>query len=257
MSVLTSTRSSHSSADAADTGVADLGPKTQKTLNGARRQFAEIYAAPLALNTYLTIGIVIAILFAGGLLALVFRMQNRLANAKPLVIRIDDVGRAQAISYDAAAAFRLQDREARHFLTRFVILHYTRLRATLQRDYPDSLYFLSDRVPETGGASLLQVTMGEQERSRFVQRYLTDPTLEEVDVEVKNVTLPDLAGPIYRASVDFERRYYAPGSRVPLRTETWVAQVQFRLRENVPNTFVPVNPLGFEIESLRADQAFH
>lgn len=257
MSSLTSTPSSPSSVDHAAPTVADFGPTATKTLDGARRQFAEIYAGPLMLNTYLAIGIVVAILFSAGLMVLNFRTQAMFANVKPLIIRIDEVGRAQAISYDAAAAFRLQDREARHFLTRFVVLHYTRLRATIKRDFPDSLYFLSDRIPEIGGASLLQITMAEQERARIVQRYLTDPTLEEVDVEVKNVTLPELTPPVYRASVDFEKRYYAAGSREPVRSETWVAQIQFRLRESVPNTFIPVNPLGFEIESLRVDQAFH
>ena len=38
--------------------------------------------------------------------------------------------------------------------------------------------------------------------------------------------------------------------------ETYVAQVDFALRDHVPNEFVRVNPLGLEIGYFRLDQAF-
>ena len=36
----------------------------------------------------------------------------------------------------------------------------------------------------------------------------------------------------------------------------YVAQVDFVLREHVPNEFVRVNPLGLQVEYFRVDQAF-
>ena len=65
---------------------------------------------------------------------------------KPLVIRIDDVGRAEAVQYDASR-YQPQPPELRYFLTQFVVKHFSRLRATVQREYPDSLLFLEPRWP--------------------------------------------------------------------------------------------------------------
>jgi hypothetical protein len=102
----------------------------------ATRQFVELYGAPLLLNRYLTIALALTILLAAGLLVLNFRTQSRYANLKPLVIRINEVGRAEAVDYDAAT-YRPQAPELRYFLTRFVVTHFSRLRAAVQRDYPD------------------------------------------------------------------------------------------------------------------------
>ena len=80
-------------------GVADLHPKT---IENARRQFVELYGSALVLNTYLKIALLLVSLMAVGLLLLNFRTQAKYATVKPLVIRIDDVGRAEAVAYDAA-----------------------------------------------------------------------------------------------------------------------------------------------------------
>lgn len=50
--------------------------------------------------------------------------------------------------------------------------------------------------------------------------------------------------------------YYAPGTRNERRRETHVAQLQFALRDRVPNAFVRVNPLGLQVAYFRVDQAF-
>src|SRR5260370_26070461 len=118
--------------------VADLNPKT---LENAKRQFVELYGSALVMNTYLKIALVLLSLVALGLLALNFRTASKYANVKPLVIRIDQVGRAAAVAYDATT-YRPQAPELRYFLTRSVALHFSRLRGTIQRDYPDSLFFL-------------------------------------------------------------------------------------------------------------------
>ena len=65
-------------------------------------------------------------LLALGLLVLNFRTQAKYANVKPLVVRIDDVGRAEAVAYDAAT-YQPQAPELRYFLTQFVVKHFSRL----------------------------------------------------------------------------------------------------------------------------------
>ena len=78
--------------------VADINPKT---LENAKRQFVELYGSALVMNTYLKIALVLVSVVALGLLALNFHTAAKYAHVKPLVIRIDDVGRAEAVQYDA------------------------------------------------------------------------------------------------------------------------------------------------------------
>src|SRR6266498_3937336 len=179
--------------------VADLNTKTPEN---AKRQFVELYGAPLLLNRYLKIALVITLVFAASLVVLNFRTQARYAHLKPLVIRINEVGRAEAVDYDAAT-YRPQTPELRYFLTRFVVTHFSRLRATIQRDYPDSLFFLD--------SALANATMAHNEQTREIELFLTNPSADDVDVTVKNVTLTELTAAPYRAAIDFEKSFYNQG----------------------------------------------
>src|SRR5215813_10144393 len=156
--------------------VADVNPKT---LENAKRQFVELYGSALVMNTYLKIALVLVSLVALGLLALNFRTVSKYASVKPLVIRIDAVGRAEAVAYDATT-YKPQAPELRYFLTRFVALHFSRLRATIQRDYPDSLFFLDP--------ALADATIAQNEQSRSLETFLTNPGADEVDILVQNVS---------------------------------------------------------------------
>jgi type IV secretory pathway TrbF-like protein len=224
--------------------VADLNPKT---IENAKRQFVELYGSALVMNTYLKIALLLACLLALGLLVLNFRMQAAAANVKPLVVRIDDVGRAEAVQYDASA-YRPQAPELRYFLTQFVVKHFSRIRPTLQREYPDSLFFLNP--------ALADATIAQNDQSRVLEMFVTNPTADEIEVSVQNVSLSELATPPFKAAVTFQKVYYTPGTRSERNRETYVAQVDFVLREHVPNEFVRVNPLGLQIEYFRVDQAF-
>jgi len=223
--------------------VADVNPKT---LENAKRQFVELYGSALVMNTYLKIALVLTSLVALGLVALNFRTAAKAANVKPLVIRIDSVGRAEAVTYDATT-YKPEGPELRYFLTRFVALHFSRLRATIRRDYPDSLFFLDP--------ALADATIAQNDKSRVIESFLTNASGDEVDVDVKNVTFSNLSTP-YKASVDFDKRYFAPGTRQERKRETYVAQIDFVLRDAVPNGFIRVNPLGLQITYFRVDQAF-
>jgi type IV secretory pathway TrbF-like protein len=224
--------------------VADLNPKT---LENAKRQFVELYGSALVMNTYLKIALLLISLLALGLLALNFRTQAKYANVKPLVVRIDDVGRAEAVQYDAST-YRPQAPELRYFLTQFVVKHFSRMRATVQRDYADSLFFLDP--------ALADATIAQNEQSRALETFLTNPSSEETDIAVQNVSLSELAKSPYKASVSFQKLLYAPGTRTERARETYIADVDFVMRDHVPNEFVRVNPLGLQITYFRVDQAF-
>jgi len=224
--------------------VADLN---QKTPENAKRQFVELYGSALVMNTYLKIALLLVGVVAVGLVALNFRTQANYAHVKPLVIRIDEVGRAEAVAYDAST-YRPQAPELRYFLTRFVATHFSRLRATVQREYPDSLFFLDSRLGDA--------TIAANDQTRVIETFLTNASADEIDIEVKNVTFAELGKPPYKAAVDFEMRYFASGTRQERRRETYIAQIDFVLRDSVPNAFVRVNPLGLQITHFRVDQAF-
>jgi type IV secretory pathway TrbF-like protein len=224
--------------------VADLNPKT---FENAKRQFVEMYGSALVMNTYLKIALLLISLLALGLLGLNFRTQAKYANLKPLVVRIDDVGRAEAVQYDASA-YRPQAPELRYFLTQFVVKHFSRIRATIQREYSDSLFFLAP--------ALADATIAQNDQSRAMETFLASPSADEIDIAVQNVSLSELTKAPYKASVSFQKILYTPGTRAERSRETYVADIDFVMRDHVPNEFVRVNPLGVQITYFRVDQAF-
>ncbi len=224
--------------------VGDIAPKS---LDSAKRQFVEVYGSALVLNTYLKIALVLVSLVALGLIGLNLYTTSRYAQIKPLVIRIDDVGRAEAVAYDATS-YVPQPPELRYFLTQFVVKHFSRIRATVQREYPDSLLFLEP--------TLADATIAQNDQSRTLETFMTTPSADEVDVVVQNVSLSELTTAPFKAAVTFQKVFYTPGTRHERARETYVAQIDFALRDHVPNEFVRVNPLGLQIAYFRVDQAF-
>ena len=226
------------------TTTADLNPKT---MEGAKRQFVELYGSALVTNTYLRIALALVSLVAVGLVGLNVYTVSRYSDVKPLVIRIDEVGRAEAVQYDATG-YHPQPQELRYFLTQFIVKHFSRLRATVQREYPDSLFFLEP--------SLADATISQNEQSRVLETFMINPSADEIDIAVQNVSLTDLAQAPHKASVSFQKLLYAPGTRQERARQTFIAQIDFSLRDRVPNEFVRVNPLGLQISYFRVDQAF-
>ena len=84
----------------------------------------------------------------------------------------------------------------------------------------------------------------------------TDRAIDEVDIVVQNVSLTELAQAPHKASVTFQKLLYAPGTRQERARQTFIAQIDFTLRDRVPNEFVRVNPLGLQVSYFRVDQAF-
>ena len=224
--------------------VGDLNPKT---IENAKRQFVEVYGSALVMNTYLKLALLLVSLLSLGLLALNYRTQAGAAELKPLVVRIDEVGRAEAVQYDASA-YTPQAPELRYFLTQFIVKHFSRVRATVQREYPDSLFFLAPQLTDA--------TIAHDQQTRAIETFLTNPSADEVDIVVQNVSLSQLSAPPFQAAVTFQKVLYSPGTLTERSRQTHVAQIDFVLRDQVPNEFVRVNPLGLQIAYFRVDQAF-
>src|SRR5437016_2401074 len=168
-------------------------------LEDAKRQYVELFGSALVMNTYLKIALLCVSLVALGLLLLNFRTQAKFANLKPLVIRIDEVGRAQAVQYDTLT-YRPQGQapELKYFLVQFVTKHFARLRATVKQQYAESLYFLD--------APLADATIAQDQRDHMIDGFLTG-SADETEIQVRNVTLDDLKATPYKAVVEFEKTY--------------------------------------------------
>jgi type IV secretory pathway TrbF-like protein len=217
-------------------------------IEDAKRQYVELFGSALVMNTYLKIALLCVSLVALGLLLLNFHTQRQYANVKPLVIRIDDIGRAQAVQYDTLTYTpQGQAPELKYFLVQFVTKHFARMRATVKQQYAESLYFLD--------APLADATIAQDQRDHVIDGFLTG-TADETEIQVRNVTLDDLKAPPYKAVVEFEKASIGYGNRQERSRETHVAQITFVLRGQIPNAVIPVNPLGLTITYFRVDQAF-
>lgn len=226
----------------------DTAPYRLPPLMDAKRQYVELFGSALVLNTYLKIALLCVSLIALGLLGLNFRTVQKYEHLKPLVVRIDEVGRAQAVQYDDLS-YRPQGQapELKYFLTQFITKHFARIRSTVKQQYSESLFYLD--------AGLADATIAQHQRDHAIETFLAG-TDDEVEVVVRNVALDDLKASPYKASVDFEKVSYGLGNRQERKRETFVAQFTFVLRDQIPNAMVLVNPLGLTITYFRVDQAF-
>ena len=87
----------------------------------AKRLYLESYGDPMVTNTYLKIALVLISLVAVGLALVDLKTVRTFQNFRPLVIRIDDLGRAEAINYHNLE-YKPQDAEAKYFLSEFCAL---------------------------------------------------------------------------------------------------------------------------------------
>lgn len=212
----------------------------------AQRHYVEMFGSALTWNTYLKIVVFLLLLLVCGLVGLSWWTTQRYADLRPLVIRIDEVGRAAAIQYDALT-YAPREPELKYFLTEFVTLHYARRRPAVKENYPRSLLFLD--------ATLAEALISADTRTHTLDKFLTDGS-DEIDVEVNNVTLSELRNPPFKAAVDITKIYYAPGGYDERRREAAIVQLEFKLRDTVPAKLIPVNPLGLTVTYLREDAAF-
>ena len=215
-----------------------------KDANAAQQQYVEQFGSILVTNTYLKIALLALSLVCVALVALNIQTYRAFRYVKPLVIRINEVGRAEALKFDTFE-YQPQEAEIRYFLIDFVQRHYSRVRATLKENYARSLYFLDGRLAD----AVIEVNKKTNAIETFLAR-----SSEEIDIQVNNVSIEDLRTPPYKATVDFEKTYRSAGQET--KREKYIAHFVFVVKDKVPNAMIPVNPLGLTITYFREDQAF-
>jgi len=216
-----------------------------KDLKAARSHFLELYGSVDVMNMYLKIAVLCLSLVCVGLIALNIKTNANFRDLRPIVVGIDPQGRPQVLPYESVQ-YHPQEKEIKYFLIEFVQRHYSRMRAILKEDYARSLYFLE--------AQLADSLIASDKNSKAIESFLAGQG-EENDVKITNVAIEDLRTSPYHATVDFEKVYYGTGHQES-RREKYVANFVFIIKDRVPNSFIPVNPLGMTITYFREDQAF-
>ena len=209
----------------------------------AGREYAEIWADVVQANRKLrTILIFLSASIVLGVLILL-----RLAGAeppKPIVVRVDEVGRAEALAYEAATAQADPlDPTTKYFLNRFVADFHSRRRATVEEQWTRSLRFLSTQLANAAfardGAEVAATAAGTADT--------------EVQVEQVVLRIHPAPEPPHGATADFELTHLDGGREV--RRERWSLSLRFEFLESIPPELVVHNPMGLLITYMQADRA--
>src|SRR5271155_2557060 len=131
-----------------------------------KKRFLEIYAEPIVLNSYLKTAVLALALVAVGLGYALLRSNAVLRDVKPLIIRINDVGKAEPVSY-AGFVYQPQEADNRYFLSQWTQLFYARNRYTIQKDFTKALFFLN--------GDLQGAVIEQNKKNKAIESFLSDP----------------------------------------------------------------------------------
>ena len=226
--------------------MADFHPATD--INNAKwvRSKVEQFGALALANNYLS-GIIAILVVALGVLGWeVWRNTQAIAQFRPIVVRINDVGNAQAV-YLSEAGYRPQAAEVKHFLSDFVTKYYTHKKERLE-DYYRGKYYLSRQLG-------IQSWTDDQQ-THWIKKLLNGQ-LEQTAAQVRKVSITNLDRVPYEALVDFVRIVYSPTGDQEVRREDLTATIRFTFADQVEPQMIEYNPLGLTIIDFHADQAFH
>jgi len=213
----------------------------------AAERYLEQYGDPMVMNTYLKVTILVLGLVCLMLGALTFKSQTALTHMRPLIIRVSDVGHADAIDY-RNYQYKPQEAENKYYLARWTSLYFQRNRYTIENDQTGALYFLNSDAQHA--------VIRQEQQDKTISTFQHDSTLSYVDIDIKSIVLDDLRQSPYSARIEFEKVYTNSADHTVLKRERWIASVTYVFADTVANDALAVNPLGLTIIRFRADQAF-
>lgn len=210
-------------------------------------EFADIWAMAVIAQRHLRI----ATFALGGFVLLLLVIVVRLSTMpppKPIVIRVDEVGRAEALAYEAVEANpAAEDPATKYFLNQFLHDHLSRERATIDIAWPRSLRFL-----ETGLAQAAYEADAD-DVALFAAGGSSAPPERRLEQVV--VVVQPSATPPWIATADYTLVTSTPtGVGEPTR-ERWTATAHFIFLDPVPMDLLPVNPLGLIVTYFAVDRA--
>jgi type IV secretion system protein VirB5 len=218
-----------------------------ETFNEAKQLYMEQYASAIVTGGYLKVAVAVLSLAVFGLVLVSLKVVHTLETFRPSVIRIDEIGRAQAVAYESLS-YKPEYKETKYFLTRFCQLYYRRNRSTINDDFTQAMYFLDGKLAS-------DTIQGFKQKS-VINKFLGDRLAPEQDLEVQQVVIEPMDKAPYKATVDFFQIEYSPADHSVVKRTLYTASILFTFRERVPNQEILVNPLGLAITYFREDEAF-
>ena len=173
-------------------------------------------------------------------------------------IRIDEMGRAQAIQY-SDLNYSPREGEVRTYLMDWANYRYTISRDTIAKKYPLNYYFLSQ--------SLASQLMTADNQNHFVSAVMGGQ-IEQSDVDVKNVTITSLSQETIQGAVMARGtalvtldRLYSPNHSHEPRTEHWMLSLTYYLnpkqvsdQAKIFPQYEYINPLGLTITEFHENR---
>ena len=216
----------------------------------------EVYASHYAERKMSRFVIGIESVLLLGAFGLIFSLAHRPTANR--YIRIDEMGRAQAIAY-TDLNYSPREGEVRTYLTDWANYRYTLNRDTIAKKYPLNYYFLSQ--------ALASQLMGQDNQNHLVSE-VVGGQVEQSDVEVKNVTITSMSEETVQnatiskgtALVTIDKLYSQRNSREP-RTEHWLLSITYYLnpkqvsdQAHIFPQFETINPLGMTITEFHENR---
>jgi type IV secretion system protein VirB5 len=173
-------------------------------------------------------------------------------------IRIDEMGRAQAIQY-SDLNYSPREGEVRTYLTDWANYRYTISRDTIGKKYPLNYYFLS--------GNLSSQLMTDDNANHLVSQVIGGQ-IEQSDDEVKNVTITSMSQETVQGAIIARGtalialdKLYSPRNSHEPRTEHWLISVTYYLnpkqvsdQAKVFPQFETINPLGLTITEFHENR---
>src|SRR6202521_65290 len=95
-----------------------LETKATPEITRAAERYLGQYGDPLVMNTYLKVTILVLAAVCITLAGLTYKSQTALARMHPMIVRVNDVGHAEAIE-SRTFQYRAQEAEKKYYLTRW------------------------------------------------------------------------------------------------------------------------------------------
>jgi type IV secretion system protein VirB5 len=173
-------------------------------------------------------------------------------------IRIDEMGRAQAIQY-SDLNYSPREGEVRTYLNDWANYRYTISRDTIAKKYPLNYYFLSQ--------NLAAQLMAQDNQNHLVSQVIGGQ-VEQSDVEIKNVTITSLSQEMIQGALMARGtalvaldRIYAPSHSHQPRTEHWMLSLTYYLnpkqvsdQAKIYPQYEFINPLGLTITEFHENR---
>ena len=220
-----------------------MSETNESTAQGRRRAAAEeylgVWAEHIKTTAYLKLAATILLFIAAAEAVAVWNLSGR--TLKPLIVRVDEVGRAEAVVYEAMElrAGPL-DASTMYFVRQFISDHFGRRRQTVAERWPRSLMFLSAELAATAQArdttAVAAWASGRQ----------------EVEYLIENTTLrvTPRPEPPYEIVAIYDRVESSAGTEIARTRMT--TTLRYLFLDRAPPEIYRINPIGLIITYLES-----